>query len=348
MDPYDPTPYAAALSAVYRLDAHDELLRVVHLRTGDALGHDHLVSRRLSRSAAEQVLPDRARVVRTVRQDDDRHVLAEVDDALVLLETSPWAVTLVVSDRSETRAVAVADELEARVPDTGNGDGRVEVTFSDGEDGLRVVRMALRDWAGSRDHYAPEVAAALDAVVAHVPEVDSARRLLLWHGAAGTGKTSAVRALLHAWRGWAQAVVVTDPEVLLSDGRYLRRLLLDSEQDADGRWQVLVLEDADALLRKETGGRAMSKLLNLTDGLLGQGLRCLFLITTNESLATVHPAVVRPGRCLAQVEFTSLPPAQAAALLGRPVHRPMTLAEVLGAAPVEARPVVPAAVGQYL
>jgi hypothetical protein len=157
---------------------------------------------------------------------------------------------------------------------------------------------------------------------------------------------------MHAWQGWARPVVVTDPEVMLTDGRYLRRLLLDVHDevgdDGEERWQLLVLEDAEALLRKDTGGPAMSRLLNLTDGLLGQGLRCLFLITTNEPLASVHPAVVRPGRCLAQVEFGALPAAQASALLGRPVSRPMTLAEVLGSPPLESLEGTPKAVGQYL
>ncbi len=91
----------------------------------------------------------------------------------------------------------------------------------------------------------------------------------------------------------------------------------------------------------------MSKLLNLADGLLGQGLRCLFLITTNEPLGVIHPAVVRPGRCLAKVEFGVLSQARAADLLGRPVDRAMTLAEVMTAAPVQTHD-EPVAVGQYL
>ena len=189
--------------------------------------------------------------------------------------------------------------------------------------------------------------ASLDTLTTYRPEVSAARRLVLWHGAPGTGKTTAVRALLHAWREWADAVVVSDPESLLSNGKYLRRILLDNEDEEDDRWKLYVLEDAESLLRKETGGSAMGKLLNLADGLLGQGLRCLFLITTNEPLGAIHPAVIRPGRCLAQVEFTALPAGQAAALLGRPVDRDMTLAEVMSAAPVQAAQ-APLAVGQYL
>jgi hypothetical protein len=56
---------------------------------------------------------------------------------------------------------------------------------------------------------------------------------------------------------------------------------------------------------------------------------------------------VRPGRCLAQIEFGAMPASHAAAVLGRPVNRDMTLAEVVALRPVSAEQ--PAAlVGQYL
>ena len=346
------TPYEADVSAVYRLDRHDEILRVLHLRTSMSRRHKHVMSLTLTRPGGDDVLPPRAKVVRTVWQDHVRYVLAEVRDALVLLETSSWSTSIVVSARREDTAATVTAELVARVPEGDAADERVEVQFTDLEDGTRSLRLDLPAWADVSHHYAPQVRGALDPLVTHVPDVDAARRLVLWHGAPGTGKTSAVRALMHAWQAWARPVVVTDPERMLTDGRYLRRLLLDVHDevadDGEQRWQLLVLEDAEALLRKDTGGPAMSRLLNLTDGLLGQGLRCLFLITTNEPLAAVHPAVVRPGRCLAQVEFGRLPAAQASALLGRPVPGPMTLAEVLGTPPLEVLDGAPSAVGQYL
>lgn len=342
-----------APAPVFRLEQHEEVVRWRHLRLLLARGHGHVVHRSLARSAPADVLPPRARVLQTLQQDSGRETLAELDRALVTVDSGHGWCSLVVSARRESVAVRLADEVAARVPaPVDDEDGPLAVWFSDRDGGLRSTSLDLRRWDGARAHYAPDVRRALDALVAHRPDVDTSRRLLLWHGAPGTGKTSAVRSLMQAWRAWAQPVVVTDPEALLSDGRYLRRLLLDVADDlsepGQEPWRLLVLEDAEALLRKDTGGPAMSKLLNLTDGLLGQGLRCLFLITTNEPLAAVHPAILRPGRCLASVEFVPLPAAQASALVGRPVHGPMTLAEALSARPLETADSTPAAVGQYL
>ena len=42
----------------------------------------------------------------------------------------------------------------------------------------------------------------------------------------------------------------------------------------------------------------------------------LVAITTNEDLARLHPAVTRPGRCMAQLEVGRFPRAEAAKWLG--------------------------------
>ncbi len=333
------------LHSSFPLEHHHELGRLLHLRALLARGHRHVVVRDLERHAPDNALPDRAVVLRTVQGQYERRVIAEVGDALVLLESWRAESQAVVSADDEALAAAVLEEIVARVPSAAS-ERRVEVTFTDKCAGLRTVAIDVRPWQEVAGHYADGVRTALEELTRHRADVGSPRRLVLFHGAPGTGKTSAVRALLHAWREWADGVVVTDPDELLRDGQYLRRTVLDADDD-DGRWSVFVLEDAETLLRKETGGPSMAKLLNLTDGLLGQGLRCLFLITTNEPLGRLHPAVVRPGRCLAQVEFAPLPATQAAKLLGRAVGGPMTLAEVLVARPVET-PAEEVAVGQYL
>src|SRR5438046_8444628 len=84
-------------------------------------------------------------------------------------------------------------------------------------------------------------------------------------------------------------------------------------------WRLLVLEDTGELLTpdaKSIIGQGLSRFLNVVDGLIGQGLRVLVLVTTNEELRRLHPAVARPGRCAANIEFTALPADEAAAWLG--------------------------------
>ncbi|MBW3639443.1 MAG: AAA family ATPase [Actinobacteria bacterium] len=337
-------PKDSRLLSNFVLEQYTEIGTFLHLSALLERGHKHVVLRELDRHASDSVLPERAVVVRTVQGNENRHVLAEVDDALVLLQAWKSDAHIWVSADDEAIGTAIADEIQSRVPRLVE-ERRVDVEFSDAHTGSRTLALDVCPWNEARCRYPAGVRDALDILAGHVPRLDGGRRLILWHGEPGTGKTSAVRALVHAWRTWADTVVVTDPDALLKDGRYLRRILLDS--DNDERWTLFVLEDAEALLRKETGGSAMGKLLNLADGLLGQGLRCLFLLTTNEPLGAIHPAIVRPGRCLAQVEFGRLPAGQAAGLLGRPVDRAMTLAEVMTAAPVESR-LEPMAVGQYL
>jgi hypothetical protein len=84
----------------------------------------------------------------------------------------------------------------------------------------------------------------------------------------------------------------------------------DEEGDRYERgWKLLMLEDTGELLTGDARaviGQGLSRFLNVVDGLIGQGLRVLALVTTNEEIRTLHPAVARPGRCAANVEFLPL------------------------------------------
>jgi hypothetical protein len=141
----------------------------------------------------------------------------------------------------------------------------------------------------------------------------------------------------------------------MKESGYLMGVALGEDRDDDepDRWRLIILEDCDELIRptaKEGEGQNLARLLNITDGLPGQGLKLIVAITTNEPLARLHPAVSRPGRCIAEIEVGRLSPTEGRRWLGRPVAIPaegVTLAELYAIERGVALP-PPSTVGQYL
>lgn len=171
-------------------------------------------------------------------------------------------------------------------------------------------------WTDIAGNYGDAASGQLSHLHGHFRPADGGR-LLIFHGPPGTGKTSVIRSLARAWRTWCRVDVVLDPETLLG-GRpdYLLRVLTEEDAGDSARWNLLVLEDTGELLQadaRERTGQGLSRFLNVLDGLLGQGTRTLALLTTNEPISSLHPAVVRPGRCAAKIEFPELDPDEAGA-----------------------------------
>jgi len=239
-----------------------------------------------------------------------------------ILELGDGVLALVdLSVGGQVAIEVAAEEREPAVAGASRLRGALHVEAAESELVPMVFWTAGRCGDGSLRHRSIE-APALAEIAGNYPpavieqlvalsdvEPPPAGRVILWRGEPGTGKSYALRALTRGWRDWCSAHYVLDPDALLGrDGEYLLGLLAwrddeDAEEKPD-RWRLLVLEDAGELVRG-TGdsSRAIAALLNLTDGILGQGTRTIVLITTNEPTPALHPALRRPGRCLADLEF---------------------------------------------
>lgn len=205
---------------------------------------------------------------------------------------------------------------------------RVPVTFwalSKHGPNPRERRIDVAAWPDIAHNYSRDLTHGLGRLLGPDFAPGVGGQLLVWHGPPGTGKTWALRALAWEWRAWCDMHYVTDPETFFAaEANYMLEVLLgqdfatdvtdeiDVEADprADGgRWRCLILEDTGELLQadaRKTTGQGLSRLLNVVDGMIGQGLRVLALLTTNEQLRSLHPAVSRPGRCAAHIEFDAL------------------------------------------
>jgi hypothetical protein len=299
-------------------------------------------------------------------------VIATRGEELVYLSLFSGLLNVQVAGNDAERVSSVLAELKELFPPTDpDAAHKVNVqfwTYSRQGPIASFREVAVPEWDEVESNYTSSTRAALERLLRDFRPAHGGQ-LILWHGEAGSGKTFALRALAWEWRHWCELQYIVDPDSFFGEhADYLMRVLTQPGYaempdprvmhyvamsgdyppfaglpgDADGAskaWRLLVLEDTGELLTpdaKTVIGQGLSRFLNVVDGLIGQGLRILVLVTTNEPLKALHPAVARPGRCAANIEFGRLSAEESDEWLeghggAQPVGQPTLLADLYAA-----------------
>ncbi len=247
-------------------------------------------------------LPTGTKLLRVNEAEPYVEVVCEGPGWMMSLVIWRYRVTYTVLCNHHDTATALVDHLrvmlevtETPEPTTCFGSWTNSDEFADRQVVDRV------EWVNIRENYPLAIRPQLDAVAALEKKDVPNGSIFLWTGEPGSGKTWAIRSLMTSWEPWCQVDVICDGSDFLASAAYQTRVIRSSHSK---QIRLIVLEDCDALIvKQENRSQQLSTLLNLSDGLVAQNNPIAFLLTSNLSVQRIDPAVLRPGRCLAEIYF---------------------------------------------
>lgn len=177
-----------------------------------------------------------------------------------------------------------------------------KVNFICQSHGLYLKPMPIKEQKEAfpfEDNYNDDFKDFSDRVVKALNQ-ENKQGLFLLHGIPGSGKTSYIRYLITKLN---KKVIYISPNMTSAlSAPSFTNFIMDNSNS------ILLIEDGEGVLQQREGGvnDAVSNLLNVTDGILGDALNVQVVCTFNTDMKFIDKALLRPGRLIDSYKFGKL------------------------------------------